>query len=285
MRTFEEILAEIKSAFISNTVLRSAYKLSAAKTFDEQFSAVSVESALVYIAASVAYVLERTVYTVLDAVQTSLDSRVLYGEQWYYDKALAYQDGYPLVYDSATFGYRYEKEDETARIVKFAAARQVTDDSGRASVRIMVSGEDKEPLGSDALGRFTAYMRRIAPAGITMTIVSQAAVSLQVSAQIFYDPLLLDDSGQLVTGTAKPVETAIKEYVDGIKYGGVFNKTRLVDAIQTAEGVRDVILRSVSYRTGTSGSFTTLSGNSLAADSGCFAVQAMNIEYLSADNE
>ena len=118
-----------------------------------------------------------------------------------------------------------------------------------------------------------------------MTIVSQAAVSLQVSAQIFYDPLLLDDSGQLVSDTAKPVEIAIKEYVDGIKYGGVFNKTRLVDAIQMAEGVRDVILRSVSYRTGTSGSFTTLSGNSLAADSGCFAVQAMNIEYLSADNE
>lgn len=287
MRTFEEIHSSIKSAWVSNTVLRSAYRLSASKTFDEQFSTVSVESALVYIFASVAYVIERIVYGVAEQVQQQLDSRLLYGEQWYYEKALAYQDGYPLVYDSEKFTYEYDTSDESARIIKFAAVREVDTDAGRKAVRIMVAGRDKKPLDAEPLARFGEYMHRISPAGIELQTVSGEATKIRLRIQIFRDTLVLDGSGKSIADGSYPVPDAIKSYLDGIKYGGEFNKTRLVDALQAADGVADVILSSVNYYDTQSSAWQTLAGNSLSAEYGCFEYDATGstIDYQIAGND
>ena len=80
----------------------------------------------------------------------------------------------------------------------------------------------------------------------------------------------------------KPVDIAVQEYIDGILYGGVFNKTKLVDAIQAAEGVVDVVLQSVSTSSD-GGSYTVLDGTSYASTSGSFIIDHLNISYLSQD--
>lgn len=269
MRTFEEIHSSIKTAWISNQVLRSAYRLSTSKTFDEQFSAVSVESALVYIFASVTFVIERIVYGVAEQVQQLLDGRQLYGEQWYYDKAMSYQDGYPLVYDSEKFTYAYEADDLSARIVKFAAVREVDVALGKA-VRVMVAGIDKKPLSTEQMTRFTEYMHRISPAGIVLQTASGPATKLRITVQIFRDVLVMDGSGQSIVSGNYLVVDAVKSYLDGIKYGGEFNKTRLVDALQATSGVTDVILSSVRYYDIETSAWQTLAGNSLNSEYGCF---------------
>jgi hypothetical protein len=55
MRTIEEIRNAIRSAFVGNSILRTAYGLVANKGFDEQFSAVSLETQLTGVSAQAIY--------------------------------------------------------------------------------------------------------------------------------------------------------------------------------------------------------------------------------------
>lgn len=54
--------------------------------------------------------------------------------------------------------------------------------------------------------------------------------------------MVINASGIRLTDGSKPVLAAINDYLKGIEYGGKFNKTKLVDAIQRVEGVLDVEL-------------------------------------------
>ena len=51
-RTIREIKDEITSTFISQEPIRTAYGLDPTKSFDKQFSPVSVESVMFYVVAS-----------------------------------------------------------------------------------------------------------------------------------------------------------------------------------------------------------------------------------------
>ena len=171
--------------------------------------------------------------------------------------------------------------------MEFAAARSYLDTNDIRRIRILVSKKEKAPLSAEELSRFSTYMQRIAPAGTRMTFVSKQSDRLRITAQVNYDPLLLNSSGERITDGVKPVNIAVQEYIDGILYGGVFNKTKLVDAIQaagsaSAEGVVDVVLQSVSTSSD-GGSYTVLDGTSYASTSGSFIIDNLNISYLSQD--
>lgn len=58
-------------------------------------------------------------------------------------------------------------------------------------------------------------------------------------------------------------------YLKGITYGGGFNKTKLVDAIQAVEGVLDVELGECTV-TPHAGVSRVIIGNNYSAHSGCF---------------
>jgi hypothetical protein len=86
-----------------------------------------------------------------------------------------------------------------------------------------------------------------------------------------YDPQVLTASGELITDpSVKPVEDAVNAYLHDIVYGGVLNKTKLVDAVQAARGVKDVILDSVSVKTATGSTFVTVAGNNYQSVGGSF---------------
>ena len=65
---------------------------------------------------------------------------------------------------------------------------------------------------------------------------------VRIYAEVCVDPLVIDLHGHSVDDGSTPVEDAIKTYLKAIVYGGTFNKTRLVDAIQSVPGVEDVVL-------------------------------------------
>ena len=52
MRTIQEISAYLKECFTANETIQSLYELNLEKTFDEQFSKVSIEAVLIYIFSS-----------------------------------------------------------------------------------------------------------------------------------------------------------------------------------------------------------------------------------------
>lgn len=279
MRTLNDITNDLKARFIGNSELAAMYALAPSKTFDEQFSKVSFEALIINIVALACYLVERTFATTSDEVGAAINARYVASIPWFRDQALGYQDGYDLVFNDATRSYGYAVDDPDARIIAYAAAREI--DGEVRKVQILVSKDQKEPLTDDELSRFSHYMRRIAPAGTRLDFVSKASDRLQISAQINYNPLLLTSEGKRLTDGTSPINEAIEQYIDSIKYGGVFNKTKLVDAIQNAEGVTDVILRSV-YTSTASGGFVELDGNSYASTSGSFVVDDLIISYLAA---
>ena len=279
MRTLNDITNDLKARFLENRELVAMYGLDSTQTFDEQFSKVSFEALIINIVALACYIVERTFATTSDEVDAAISARYVASIPWYRNQALAFQDGYDLVFDAATRSYGYAVNDPNAQIIAYAAARELDDEVRK--VQILVSKDNKEPLTDNELSRFSHYMRRIAPAGTRLAFVSKASDKLQISAQINYNPLLLTSEGKRLTDGTSPIDEAVKQYVDTIKYGGVFNKTKLVDALQNAEGVTDVILRSV-YTSTASGGFVELDGNSYASTSGSFVVDDLNISYLAA---
>ena len=54
--------------------------------------------------------------------------------------------------------------------------------------------------------------------------------------------MVINASGVRLTDGSKPGLAAINDYLKGIEYGGKFNNTKLVYAIQKVEGVLDIEL-------------------------------------------
>ncbi|MDE5986550.1 MAG: hypothetical protein K2H16_04625, partial [Prevotella sp.] len=71
-------------------------------------------------------------------------------------------------------------------------------------------------------------------------------------------------------GSTKPVENGIEEFLKTIKYGGTFNKTKLVDAIQSVSGVTDVELGDCFRMFSSDGEWTIINGNNYAGISGSY---------------
>ena len=107
-----------------------------------------------------------------------------------------------------------------------------------------------------------------------MLFRSLPADVLSITASIQLDPLVYLPSGVRIRDGKRPVELAIRSYLRDITYGGVFNKTKLVDAIQRVEGVIDVDLGECSAEPHR-GAKRVIQGNNYSARSGCFVAPTL----------
>lgn len=246
-RTIEEISTYLKTCFVGNETIQAVYELDALKTFDEQFSKVSVEAILIYVFAASAWVLEQMWETFRTKTEQRINDAYVTSLSWYYKKALDFQKGDALVFDDKTYSYRYPAVDESKRVVRNVAVRQVADNDV-TKLKIYFSDAVKNPLTGDVRQAFEAYMREIGAAGTHYLFVSEAPDSLRVHLRIYYDPLVLDSTGTRLSGGGKPVEEVIEGYLNGLEYGGTFYASKLVDMIQAAEGVKDVELDGTTWK-------------------------------------
>lgn len=272
-RTTAEIKKQMTDAFMADETLREKYGLEQDATWNDSFSSVSFENILLFIVAACCHVLELLMDQYLKDVNDKIASAVVASVPWYYKKALEFQWGDPLVLNETTLQYEYEKTDESKQVVKYAAVR----DKGTC-VQILVSGESNgspAALSNDVLTVFKQYMNRVKVAGVVLNINSRNSDHLQLFATITIDPLVLNTQGELHNDGTKPVESAIADYLKNIVYGGTFNKTRLVDAIQNAEGVLDVELGECMYMADGEESYTTISGNNYVGVSGSYVADEL----------
>ena len=125
-RTVKEIKNEMTATFCKERAVVSAYGLDPSKSFDQQFSPVSIESILFYVFAFAVWVLE----TLFDKHAAEVDVRISLLEphtlRWYVDKAKAFMYGYKLIADSDYYDTSgmSETDVEKARVVKFANATE-----------------------------------------------------------------------------------------------------------------------------------------------------------------
>ena len=271
-RSINEIKKTMTDAFMADAAIREKYGLPADATFDESFSSVSLENILFYIVAACCHVLEVFFDTHKSEVDAKISRAVVASVPWYHKLALQFQYGDRLVFDDTTQQFVYAAQDTKKQVVKYVAVR----DRG-TSIQMLVAGEKDsrpEPLSDDVLTAFKNYMNRVKIAGVVLAIRSLPSDTVSISATIYVDPLSIDRNGTRISDGSKPVETAIENYLKSILYGGTFNKTKLVDAIQGVEGVTDVELFSCSYSTDGK-SFKVISGNNYTAEGGSFVVSGL----------
>lgn len=245
MRTVEEIKKQMTAAYMADKTVRERYGLTGNATFEETFSKVSIESILFYVVASAMYVVEALFDTHKKDVEEKISTAVLASLPWYHKISREFQYGDDLVWNEKTSQYEYVAVDESKQKVKFVSCR----DMG-GGVRVLASAASvkgtPEKLSDDVLTSFKHYLNRRKPAGVILDVYSYESDKITLKMSVQYNPLVLNNDGSLITDSSVyPVEDAIKKYLAGIVYGGTFNKTALVDRIQTAEGIVDVVLEEV----------------------------------------
>lgn len=243
-RTLDEIKQAIRADFVANITLQEAYGLDPAKTFDEQFSKVSLEAVFSFIVASAIYLFELIVDQKKAEVENMVAVEMPFSIPWYYAKSLAFQLGDSVTFDETTYKFEYPLIDETKQIVKYSAIRQ-REVSGVTRLQVFASKASKAALTADELNAFKAYIKGIGAAGTHFDFVSLAPDQLTINLTVYYNPQLLGGDGVSTSGGNKPVNDAIDSYLGAIKYGGAFNRTKLIDAVQAASGVYDAVLADV----------------------------------------
>lgn len=281
-RTIAEIKKSMTDRFMSDATILERYGLKAGDNFDAKFSKVSIENILFFTVAAVIYALE----SMFDAFRTDVEQRisnaVVASIPWYHKICLEFQYGDDLVYDENTCEYHYAEVDEAKRVIKYASVRDNV-----SGVYILVSADDNgtpKALSDDVLTVFKKYLNARKPAGVLADIHSYEPDYLRLSLKVQYDPMILNANGSLISNPeVYPVEQAVKAYVSGILYGGVFNKTKLVDAVQNATGVVDVILQNVATKPVTRIEYMDVTGNNAKSVAGSFSIQSLkeSISYVS----
>lgn len=281
MRTLREIKKRITDEFMASEILRSAYRLSENDTFENKFSTVSIENIIFSIVASAIYVLEGLFNVFRKEMDKMVASSIVASIPWYHRKALEFQYGEDIEYNEDTMTYEYLVDVPESKIVKYAAVRE---ESGY--VYILISGDDAGvpiKLSNDVLTAFREYMRQIKPAGIPIEVASYNPDNIIINIGVEYNPLVLNPDGSKISEPSVfPVEDALNEYLRNIEYGGVYNSTKMVDAIQQVPGVNDVIVRFISVIAANSLSVTILKGNTWVSESGAFRLinPKGNISYV-----
>ena len=268
-RTTAEIKKIMTDKFLTDETLREAYNIPDGAVWENTFSTVSIENMLVYIIAFVAHTLE----TIYDQFKFEVDNRIAQNivptVRWYYTQALTFQYGDPLIYDESLMRFGYDKEDESKKIVKFCAVKDLG-----GSVQMLVSGMNAEGfpevLSNNVLNAFKSYMNQVKIAGVILDVKSLEADRIEINATVQIDPQIINAQVVRISDGTYIVENAIDSYLRNIVYGGTFNKTKCVDAIQEVEGVLDVTLGDVKVKPSGSSVYTTMVNNNYTALSGCF---------------
>ncbi|MES2701874.1 MAG: nucleotidyltransferase [Bacteroidota bacterium] len=154
--------------------------------------------------------------------------------QWYVKMAKAFQYGYSLPPDHDT--YATISDDPLVVVVKYAAAVELLN-----LVRIKAARQGSaglEGLSAGQLISFAAYMNRIKDAGVRLQLTSGEADNLRLQLNIFYDPLILSNTGERLDGTSlTPVMDAINAFLSNLPFNGLFVLNHLIAALQAIDGV------------------------------------------------
>lgn len=253
--------------FMQDNILRESYGITGDATWDQTFSTISIENILIYIVAVCAYTLEVMFDGFKQDVEDRIAQNIVPTIRWYHTQSVNFQYGDALIFDESTQSFRYAAEDESKKVVKYCAVR----DRG-GSIQVLVSGDsDGKPsvLSNDVLTAFKSYMNSVKIAGVILDIRSLPADSIEITAQVEVDPQQITEEGVRISDGSYPIVDAVNAYLANIVYGGTFNKTKCVDAIQNVPGVTDVLLQQVRVKS-SGGSYTVLEGNNYTAVGGCF---------------
>ena len=237
-RTIQQIKSELTAAFMADTTLAANYGFTAGADFDKTFSKVSIENILLYIVAAALWTHERLFDEHRAEVENLIAQLKPHTLRWYVSKVKQYRNGQPLIDGTDQYDDTGLTDDDIAQrqVVHFAAATEAA-----TTIYIKVATDNngtKQPLTTDQLNGLKAYIAEVKDAGVRVEIINEAACRLQLSMAIYYDPMVLDGTGQNIHTAEHPVDDAIRSYIENLPFNGEYSNTALTDVLQQVEGVR-----------------------------------------------
>jgi hypothetical protein len=199
--------------------------------------------------------------------------------RWYSEQSKLFQYGYPMLW-AGTF-YAYGIDDAESRIIKYAAA---SEQNGKVILKVAkeISGV-KVPLSVIEKAAFGEFWARWKDAGVQIEVVSQAADVLKVNLTIIRDRLVLDSNNYLLRdNTVNPITQAIATFGGSLEFDGILRLSKLIDAIQAAEGVIDVQLDGAWHKPA-GGSYTAVDIY-VESVAGYFTVNYTDSSFVYIDN-
>lgn len=219
-------------------------------------------------------------------VNTIIAELVPHSLRWYRKKALSFQFGFDLLPESDKYnnsGFTNAQIEES-KVVKYAAVNEATID-GRRVLLVKVAGVDGSgnlvQLSALVEAAFIAYFEIIKDAGNFIVVYNRVADSLKTTVDVYYNPLLLDNTGNRLDGLGnKPVEDAARSFLLDLPFNGEFSNAAFVDKLQAAYGVADrkVFLTSLLRKIGI-GSYQSVS-SVFIPEAGYTQFEELTINYI-----
>ncbi|MDR1984971.1 MAG: hypothetical protein LBQ28_09140 [Prevotellaceae bacterium] len=272
-RSVNEIKKVMTDSFMTNETVIDMYNIQPGDTFDNRFSKVSLENILFYVVAFCVWTLEVLFDTHKTEVENYIDSLRPHTLRWYAEKAKMYQHGRSLdsdsdVYDNTGFT---DEQIEAMKVVKYAAA---TETGGAVNLKV-ATGDDsnRQPLGAQQLNGFEYYISRVKDAGVIVNVINEPANIFDISIDIYYNPMILNENLERIDGNGDSVKAFIAKFVENLPFNGEFRNSALIDALSHYEGIEFVNFKGATcdgeaieaYITPSSGYFKTNELNNITA--------------------
>ncbi len=244
MRTIDEIKQTMCQAFMADETLAKVYGFKAGDPWSNHFSAVCIESLILYVIAVGIYTVEALLCQHKREVDAKIDNMSVHRPRWYRDKVLAFLKGVSLIADTD----RYDTDSmsladiEKARVVKYAAATE-SDDASILTIKVATESDGElAPLDDETERQLRAYIAEIKDAGVRIALVNQEADLFSCTIDVLYDPILTPAIVE------ENVRKTISAHIASLPFNGEYTNMALVDALQAVAGVRIVELRSSSVK-------------------------------------
>ncbi len=197
--------------------------------------------------------------------------------RWYRNMCLLFQFGDTMIYQN--YKFQYDPVDPDKQIIARASATEQGGD-----VLLKVAKETNgvpEKLTTEELEAFSTYIAKIKFAGTWCNVVSADPDLLNITMQVYYDASLISASGELLSDTSvKPVEDAVNNYLASLPWDGVFMNNALIDSVQAAVGVSDVVLTTTQAKANAATTFNTIA-RTYRTVAGYMIANQLNITYTS----
>lgn len=259
-RTINEIKKEMTMDFVSNVDVRVKYGLDEhggdqekKKSFEEEFSPVSLESIFFYIVAVAIWALEALFGVHKKEVDKALSERRPHRLKWYRNKVLEFQQGDTLLEDSDV----YPVINESKRVVKYAAAVE-TPDSSKLYIKIAGGTSKRDKLDDATAVEVYEYLQQIKDAGVRIDLVNKSPDYFAVTLDIYYDAILDKEKVE------SEVQKTIEDFIENLPFNGEYSNMALVDRLQQIDGVLiPELLEACSKPHGTNDNFAKINAKTL----------------------
>ncbi len=281
-RTVKEIKDAMTATFCQERAVVDAYNLNTKKSFDQQFSSVSIENILFYCFAFAVWTLEVLFDKHREEVERKIEQLEPHTLRWYVNKAKAFMYGRQLVKDADYYDTTdmSDTDIEAAKVVKYAVA---SESNTVVYLKVAARGEDGQPakLNASQFASLTSYMNTVKDAGVAISLVNEDADKIKISMVVYYDPTAMDSNGTTEDGT-QPVVEAVQQVITNLPFNGVFRKSDLLAAVTAVPGVEVADISSVQVKTANAASFADVVGYDKPY-SGYYAIDSLNVSYRSYD--